>query len=396
MRYIKTFETFENQSLVNDFLQYSIMIMDIVNNSSNYNDFIKKVKSKNLDSYLTEVEYNKMKSVNEAKEEDYERGAEKIVGRSYDTDIFKSNVKVDNNINLYIDLCRKCSGNCKFCIAKLKKDYIKKIKKPQEFLDKLDNALSKLKQIDPSVMIVGGEPTVDREKLLGTMDLIKKHNLRKTILVSNGSHLEEYLDYINEKNVFEHINISRHHYDDKINERVFNSKRIPNTEKLRSIINKINNKNIIRFNTMIVKDGLNSYDDVIKFIDYSNNLGVKNISFSELSELEGVDYYSKEVEDYTKENIILIDDIIDEVYTNKDFELFKKVEGPYYLALIYTYKPYNTIVVFKKTDMKKMNDFELQNKDIIAELVFNTDASISGSWVPSLKELELKENINIT
>ena len=46
--------------------------------------------------------------------------------------------------------------------------------------------------------------------------------------------------------------------------------------------------------------------------------------------------------------------------------------------------------------MKKMNDFELQNKDIIAELVFNTDASISGSWVPSLKELELKENINIT
>ena len=91
-----------------------------------------------------------------------------------------------------------------------------------------------------------------------------------------------------------------------------------------------------------------------------------------------------------------IDDIIDEVYTNKDFELFKKVEGPYYLALIYTYKPYNTIVVFKKTDMKKMNDFELQNKDIIAELVFNTDASISGSWVPSLKELELKENINIT
>ena len=102
MRYIKTFETFENQSLVNDFLQYSIMIMDIVNNSSNYNDFIKKVKSKNLDSYLTEVEYNKMKSVNEAKEEDYERGAEKIVGRSYDTDIFKSNVKVDNNINLYI------------------------------------------------------------------------------------------------------------------------------------------------------------------------------------------------------------------------------------------------------------------------------------------------------
>jgi MoaA/NifB/PqqE/SkfB family radical SAM enzyme len=390
MKHLINFKLFESEKEINNFLFYSNKIMDLINSSSNYQNFLKKIIKNGLETEISESDYNEMKSFVTESNNDYEEGEEKILSRSYDTDIFKTNVKVDNNINLYIDLCRKCSGNCKFCIAKLKKDYLKKVKNPKEFLDKLDSALAKLKEINPSVMIVGGEPTVDREKLLGTMDLIKKHGLRKPILVSNGSHLEEYINYINDKDVFEHINISRHHYDDTTNEKVFNSKKVPNTEKLSKIINKIKNKNIIRFNTMIVKEGLNSYDDVIKFINYSNNLGIKNISFSELSELEGVNYFSKGIEQYTKENLILIDEIINQVNENDNFELFKTVKGPYYQAYIYNYKPYNIVIVFKKTDMKKMNDFEIQNKNVIAELVFNTDTSLSGSWVPTLKSLELK------
>jgi hypothetical protein len=78
------------------------------------------------------------------------------------------------------------------------------------------------------------------------------------------------------------------------------------------------------------------------------------------------------------------------VNNNNNFELFKKVNGHYYLAYIYNYKPFNMVIVFKQTDMKRMNDFEIENKDTIAELIFNTDASISGSWIPGLKDLELK------
>lgn len=317
----------------------------------------------------------------------YQEGEIKILSRSFRTTLFDVTCNVDANINLYIDLCRKCSANCHFCITKLKTAFAKKVLTATEFLSALDRSLQELQKVNPSVMIVGGEPTVDREKFVGAMDLIRKYGLRKPILVTNASNLEPYLDYVNDADRFEHINISRHHYDDRKNNVIFDSQRIPTTQRLREILSRIRNIRSVRFNTMILREGINSYEEVMKFVNYASSLGVTNISFSELSMLDGVDYYAEEIEDYTKRQFVDIESILGFINGNPDFQLLNTTKGPYYIAWVYHYKPLNMTIVFKRTDMKKMDAFEKTHTDNIAELVFHTDASVNGSWIPNLKQL---------
>ena len=71
MKYLKDFENHNTEQDLTNFLVYSNIIMDLIRQSNNYQDFIRKVELKGLETELTQVEYTEMKSVNAASENSF-------------------------------------------------------------------------------------------------------------------------------------------------------------------------------------------------------------------------------------------------------------------------------------------------------------------------------------
>ena len=324
----------------------------------------------------------------EALRKDFKAGEKKIISGSEEKNIFNKKLKIHKNVNLYVDTTRKCSANCKFCIAKVQDGLKYKDAHPEKFKQELEKCLKELKDkgVDASVSIVGGEPTVDK-KLNDIVKLIDKYGMRKAGLITNASNLENYINVANKSNM-EYIDISRHHYDDGLNQKFFSSKKVPNNAKLKQIIAKVKNKGKIRFNTNIIKGGIDSFDEVLKFLKYTRKMGVSNVAFAELAKFTGSKVYSKEIIDYTKKARTKIDNIVKQVEKNTDFAKVKDVKGPYYIAWIYKHKPTNVTAVFKKTYTKKMENFEKKDMNRASELIFTNKGSLEGSWVPGQKVIK--------
>ena len=126
-------------------------------------------------------------------------------------------------INLYIQL-KGCDAKCSFC----------------EFMDsaqsfniiKFEDNLLKLKdQIKINkVSITGGEPTLNYKLLYDILFIVKKH-LPDVFLVmnTNGYNLKK-LDSDNLISKFDSISVSRHHYDENINNSIFKTNTLTNNE----------------------------------------------------------------------------------------------------------------------------------------------------------------------
>lgn len=87
--------------------------------------------------------------------------------------------RVYSNVNLSIFTDDYCNANCKFCVAQLRfenkgKMYKKsKIASDDEYLSRLDDILNRLRPLNPSISITGGEPTKSR-RLVPILRLIEK------------------------------------------------------------------------------------------------------------------------------------------------------------------------------------------------------------------------------
>jgi len=102
-----------------------------------------------------------------------------------------------------------CNARCSFCFSK-------GAEFSEDFIGEVSKSLNKVSRVTAN--ITGGEPTI-YPKLIPLLMMLKNHqNVDKIILTTNGSNILEVrsiAEYIN------HLNISRHHFDDKINAELF-------------------------------------------------------------------------------------------------------------------------------------------------------------------------------
>ena len=169
--------------------------------------------------------------------------------------------------NLSIIVPGPCNAKCGFCFWKLPpkadKNYIQDLKKT------LDSMPEDFHQIS----LTGGEPTLSY-LLPEILKVIDRQKYNKVVLTTNGTALQKFL--LNDKdweNFPNHINISRHHFDDAINAEIFNSKSIIDTDKLQSVIQIAHYNNIdVTLNCVLTKH-LTYHDDILGFITYAKNVG---------------------------------------------------------------------------------------------------------------------------
>lgn len=182
------------------------------------------------------------------------------------------------NLRLYIKLTDNCNANCRFCANASSCDY------GTIDFNKLSYVIKYLLSIDrlQGISITGGEPLLDYNKLFELLDLIFKIKPDMEVQIStNGINLLKLLDYPDVNNL-ESIHISRHHYDDKINQEIFGSDKVATAKDIATLQEHLEDKKIININTLVMKDYISNLQEIKKMLDHVGELGVYKNGFVSL------------------------------------------------------------------------------------------------------------------
>ena len=183
-----------------------------------------------------------------------------------------------SQLRLYIKLTDYCNANCQFCANSNSCDYGK------IDLDKLEYIIRYLSSIDrlQGISITGGEPLVEYNKLFQLLDMIYMINPNMEIQIStNGTNLLKLLDYP-KINDLESIHISRHHYDDEINNQIFRSTKVATKDEIAALQEALEDKKIININTIVMKDYIDNLAEIKTILDHVGELGVYKNGFISL------------------------------------------------------------------------------------------------------------------
>lgn len=229
----------------------------------------------------------------------------------------------DTKLQLSILPTDFCQGSCRFCIAS------SSIKR-HDILDinKLEKALIEIKNRDMlrGVSITGGEPfntpSLVNEIVNMCFDMF---GLECEISINTNGFALDRINQIEKLPFVDAIHISRHHYDEKINESIFGIPMSSN-EQLKDFISGLRNKKQIVLNCMLLKDYISTTEDVHRYLDFAISVGAQKASF-----ITGL-----KVNDYCNNQIVDFEDVIKEddesmLFTRgfQDYDLCKCQDGIY-------------------------------------------------------------------
>ena len=171
------------------------------------------------------------------------------------------------NPNFSIVVPGNCNGNCSFC-------FWKNDKACGNYIQNLTETMNSLPEQFYQLSLTGGEPTLS-PYFSDILESIDSERWSNTVLTSNGTNLKKFIPQLEGK--IQHVNISRHHYNDEINESVFESKTIPSSEELKVLVKELNKIGIDVTYSAVLTEHLNTKDEVKKFIKYAKSHGVDQV-----------------------------------------------------------------------------------------------------------------------
>lgn len=272
----------------------------------------------------------------------------------------------DAQLSIYVT--KKCNARCKFCMNRYEgRCGVARELADKNFLRAVDYYLDFFKDIKPWITITGGEPTIAK-RLIPILEKIKDKGFKIRTFSTNGSHLldlyegKPIIQYMLENNVLNNVNISRMTVDDTENSKLMGIKKEEsNNEMLKKIAMFSNVNNIeIRMSCNLLKNGVKNLDDMLKFKEFYNKLGIKTVMFRELIPLK-----------YDGDYKVDIDQVFKEIEDNKEFELQRVIEGLYYIVKVYKYHNYLVKCYKEKGNV---------DKSIIREFVMYPDGKLDNGY----------------
>lgn len=221
--------------------------------------------------------------------------------------------------------CSYCDASCRFCIAK------NTGKKETIDLKKLKNTLISLKNADvvSKIYIKGGEPFYD----VGILDDMLKiifdifGSSLYVSITTNGNNLKRIYDIKTLENINK-IHISRHHYDDDINNMIFGRKMISSND-IRQIAGTVDDADLFVYNCMLLKSFINSAEEAHRFMDFAIDTNIKKVAFMSCTP---VNEYAKN--QFVHFSQVLRNDDPDILFTGsyRDYDFCRCVSGIYLSA----------------------------------------------------------------
>lgn len=178
-------------------------------------------------------------------------------------------------LQLSILISKACNAHCPFCIAAPTDD-------PTQ-LDPgtLREVLEQLKeeQVLRGITITGGEPCLDMDMLDRILRMIFDIFGREmeVTLDSNGTALSRLRDL---QNLYwiDAIHISRHHWDDSVNDRIF-GRAMPTAGELRRVIRELECPDLFVLNCLLLHGVVDSPETVHRYLDFAVDTGAGKVSF---------------------------------------------------------------------------------------------------------------------
>lgn len=185
----------------------------------------------------------------------------------------------------------ECKSNCPFCMTDLRWKNTEVL--TAEYLSSFRKAFhAYFNAGGRKILFTGGEPTNRPDKLLGMLRVIKDHPLELVVIYTNGVNLLTPFFHDNqtvslmEALVSEGLmdfNISAHHYDTARRQEL-SSEEVSDLKKISGKARDIGAR--IRLNCTLMKDYIGNVSEVMRYIEYARGLGVQDIYFRDLFNLE--------------------------------------------------------------------------------------------------------------
>ena len=286
-------------------------------------------------------------------------------------------------INFYVDMTAACNCSCWFCIANV--EFNRQLNPRADLVNVLDDSLHTLSPMSPSIQITGGEPTLFNKKLIDMLKVVHAHKIHKSVLNTNGFDLNSGVARAIIKYGIDHVDISRHHYNDKMNDRIMGGG--INSDKLREYIEPIADKARIQCN--LISTRIDTYDEVMQFIAYAyHKLGATNVMFASLTTLPEGSYYDESVVKHTSDIPVDTNSIMDSVEKDNKFYFEKYRGGVAYYYEIWKFTGYDRLmtIVFKHSDNHWLGAVDNDPK-LMLDVVLHTDGTLAGSRCKDVKIL---------
>lgn len=228
-----------------------------------------------------------------------------ISGRTFD---------VASGFNLYIDTTSACNASCPFCIAPTigRKD-------ASRFFDGVAFALDLTYQVEGTVQVVGGEPMISK-RFPELLSMIGEQDFRRVVVNTNGSRVNEDLVQRLKSSAVSCVNVSRHHYDEKINQELMRFRKPLSNEEFARNVNLFHRENVaLRMQCNLIKGGVDSVSSMLSYIDWCLGLGCNEVSFSQLFPLGMFDYQVPIEQGYTEKHQIDLRRLVAEIDSCGEF-----------------------------------------------------------------------------
>lgn len=224
-------------------------------------------------------------------------------------------------LNLYIKITDICNAKCEACSNKGNE------KQSNIDLNKLKMVIEYLNEKDliNRIGITGGEPMLNLNKLNDLLNTIYEAKPDALVTINTNGFNIINVPYLDSKDKLYGIHISRHHYLDEKNDEFFGIKTATLSD-IEKVMNQVDNKQLLRLNSLLMKNYINNIEEVSKYLEMASNLDIFRVGFVSLMKIN----------DYSKENFINFNDIFNNlpekfIKTNElhDLNICECVNGLY-------------------------------------------------------------------
>ena len=181
-------------------------------------------------------------------------------------------------LRLYIKVTDACNANCAFCCNENCKDngVIDLIKLEYVIRYLYENHLLH------GVSLTGGEPMLKPDTVQSILNIVYSIDPNIEVQIStNGVNLRLLSEFDNVNNL-ESIHISRHHYDERINQEIFRSSKVATESDIMFLQDALKDKKIININTLVMKGYIDSLKEIKAMLNHVGRMGVYKDGFVSL------------------------------------------------------------------------------------------------------------------
>lgn len=208
--------------------------------------------------------------------------------KTHDCHLFDQPAKEfeEPRINLYVRT-KFCNAKCLFCTYA---DDASKFNE-KKYIEVLTELTSKLKI--GKIAVTGGEPTLYWDNFKAITNIAKDMSPNSELSMNTDGFRWEQLFSDPIYKLYDYIQLSRHHYDDKLNDKIFKTK-TPTHDAIKAVSSLQTHPHQIQFRCNLIKGYIDSKEEVFKYLDWANSVEINDIGLVSLMP----------VNDYSKENYI--------------------------------------------------------------------------------------------